>query len=293
MKKGLVLLLGMFFASATQASGTLTEVHLQSDVGAPACAFDTQISEPKRLSPWTVGSRFSVRCDKKQSFYKFETTLASIAQLSDKNGQPAYGVHLFVRPGGPACHGNNVHQDAFELNSTVDALGLNRDLSPLEWHYCIQLQPMSGQAMVESSSWPLAGAIPITLSSPEHQVGLPAGAHHFQVHFPHNSAVLDAAGKRMIEGMFLLAGPAKDYIFQLHGHASLVGPSALNRDLSARRLEAVKTHLMSIYQVQQADLWGQPWGDSRPAALKTEYPEDPKNRRVDVVFIPKQTAVQF
>lgn len=293
MQKGLVLLLGVCWGFTAQAAGMLTEVHLQSDVGAPACVFDTQISEPKQLSPWTVGSRFSVQCDKKQSFYKFETTLASIAQISDKNGQPAYGVHLFVRPGGPACHGNAVHQEAFELNSTVDALGLNQDLSPMEWHYCIQLEPIGGQGLVEASSWPLAGAIPITLSSPGHQVGLPPGAHHFQVHFPHNSAVLDAAGKRMIEGMFLLAGSAHDYTFQLHGHASLVGPAALNRDLSARRLEAVKAHLMSVYQVPQAALWGQPWGDSRPTALKTEYPEDPKNRRVDVVFIPKQGAVKL
>lgn len=287
MQKKWVVLLGACWASLAQASGTLTEVHFQSDVGAPACAFDAEISEPKRLSPWTVGDRFSVRCDKKQSFYKFETTLASIAQLSDQLGQPAYGVHLYVRPDGPACHGSNVHPDAFELNSTVDALGLNQELSPVEWHYCIQVEPMKGQHLTTTSPWPLDGAIPITLSSPEHQVGLPEGAHHFQVHFTHNSAVLDAAGKRMIESMFLLAGSPKAYTFQLHGHASLVGDASLNRTLSAKRLDAVKSVLVSHYQVPQSDVWGQPWGDSRPEALKTEFPEDPKNRRVDVVFIPK------
>jgi outer membrane protein OmpA-like peptidoglycan-associated protein len=67
----------------------------------------------------------------------------------------------------------------------------------------------------------------------------------------------------------------------LAGHTDATGSADYNKGLSERRAYSVQRYLIDAYRIDPARLRTVGFGEER--LLKDVYPDDPRNRRVEVV----------
>lgn len=76
-----------------------------------------------------------------------------------------------------------------------------------------------------------------------------------------------------------------DAAFVVEGHADSTGTDEYNDDLSRRRAEAVKTFLISLFQIDESRLNVKAYGESRPIASNGSEEGRALNRRVEFVRV--------
>ncbi len=76
-----------------------------------------------------------------------------------------------------------------------------------------------------------------------------------------------------------------DAAFIVEGHADSTGTDEYNADLSQRRAQAVKTFLMSLFQIDESRLTVKSYGESRPIASNESEEGRALNRRVEFVRV--------
>jgi outer membrane protein OmpA-like peptidoglycan-associated protein len=113
-----------------------------------------------------------------------------------------------------------------------------------------------------------------------------------EITFEYNSATISARAQPAVAalGKALTNADLRGSTFILAGHTDGIGSEAYNQDLSERRADAIKRHLVEKYGIAGTDLVTVGYGKSKlkdPAA-----PADPSNRRVQVVNMANQTAAK-
>ena len=103
------------------------------------------------------------------------------------------------------------------------------------------------------------------------------------IYFAFNSAVLDAVSDRTIAAVADLMAKYPDWAVTLEGHTDSIGTAAANRVLSERRVEAVRSRLVSHYKVDGARLRTSGLGSARPREPNSTIEGRARNRRVELV----------
>lgn len=103
--------------------------------------------------------------------------------------------------------------------------------------------------------------------------------------FDFGQATLRADGTRQLDelGRILLSPALAQRRIGLHGHTDAVGGADANRTLSRRRAQAVRDYLVEGFAIPAARLEVRGHGEDRLKLPAT--PEDPANRRVEVVLL--------
>lgn len=103
------------------------------------------------------------------------------------------------------------------------------------------------------------------------------------IYFGFNSAVLDSASNRAIASVALLLSRHPDWTLTLEGHTDSIGSAAANRNLSERRVSAVKDRLVGAHDVVPVRLRTAGLGSARPREPNTTIEGRARNRRVELV----------
>jgi len=108
-------------------------------------------------------------------------------------------------------------------------------------------------------------------------------AASLQIQFEFDSEKLSAYGRLQLQplGLALQSQQLKGIAFIVEGHTDATGPEVYNQSLSERRAKSIKNHLVSRYQIPEANLKTVGLGESR--LLLPESPADASNRRVRIV----------
>lgn len=105
------------------------------------------------------------------------------------------------------------------------------------------------------------------------------------VQFEHDSArlTIDAVEQLRELSAALKMEPLNGYRFAIQGHTDGVGGAPYNRALSIRRAESVKRHLVGSREISATRLTAVGVGEELP--LPGVAPDDPRNRRVEVIVL--------
>ncbi len=111
-----------------------------------------------------------------------------------------------------------------------------------------------------------------------------------EITFDYNSANISGKAQPAVEalGKALSNADLKGSTFLVAGHTDAVGSHAFNQDLSERRADAIKKYLVDKFGIAGADLVTVGYGESQ--LKKPDVPNDPANRRVQVVNMANKTA---
>jgi outer membrane protein OmpA-like peptidoglycan-associated protein len=111
-----------------------------------------------------------------------------------------------------------------------------------------------------------------------------------EINFDYNSATISSTARSSVEalGKALSNPDLKGSTFLVAGHTDAVGSVAYNQDLSERRADAIKKYLVEKFGIAGSDLVTVGYGKSQ--LKKPEAPNDPANRRVQVVNMVSKTA---
>ncbi|WP_315835429.1 OmpA family protein [Bradyrhizobium prioriisuperbiae] len=111
-----------------------------------------------------------------------------------------------------------------------------------------------------------------------------------EITFDYNSAEISQKAMPQVAalGQALSDPGLKGSTFVVAGHTDATGGEEYNQELSERRAESIKRHLVDKYGVAAADLVAVGYGKSKPKDAAN--PADPTNRRVEVVTMTDKTA---
>lgn len=109
------------------------------------------------------------------------------------------------------------------------------------------------------------------------------GVANLQVHFKLGSAKLTRQAMAQIEELAAaLSSPElANFAVTINGHTDATGSAEFNKALSLQRASAVRTHLVSHHGLEESRLAVNGYGEEQ--LLEGLPPEDPANRRVEVV----------
>jgi len=113
-----------------------------------------------------------------------------------------------------------------------------------------------------------------------------------EIQFDYNSANIRRASMPSVQalGKALNDPSLKGSTFVVAGHTDAIGSDAFNQDLSERRADTIKRYLVENYGIAGSDLVTVGYGKTK---LKdAANPNDPVNRRVQVVNMDTNTAMK-
>jgi outer membrane protein OmpA-like peptidoglycan-associated protein len=115
---------------------------------------------------------------------------------------------------------------------------------------------------------------------------------NLEIHFDFNSAEISKSSTQAVQelGKALSNPSLKGSTFVVAGHTDAVGSDAYNQELSERRADTIKKHLVERYGIAGSNLVTVGYGESKPK--DPNAPLDPTNRRVQVVNMETKTASQ-
>ena len=281
----LAMLVGGCLVSSAQGADAIqtNRIQLRLEPTVEGCTFDRTATTTYRTGPAMISGALTVNCREDARPYRMKTTLSPFANITLDDGR-SYAVKMYVDTNGAECGSVPLHSAA----RGVDTIGDGR---VTQWSVCAKLKPLRGAPMYSlSETWPLQGALNISLADAENENGLPANASVMYVHFDHNSSQLNDKSRVLMDNVIGSIEDVSRFHIQLQAHTSLIGEPNYNHDLSIMRLMRVREYLIQEHGVKRRDTWGQAWGEDRPKAIRTVSDEATENRRVDIVFIPKDSA---
>ncbi len=116
------------------------------------------------------------------------------------------------------------------------------------------------------------------------------GRAYLKIEFDTNSAKLKDTAIPILNalGKALTAASTPEMEVKLIGHTDSAGDAKYNLRLSQQRAEAVKTYLISAYNIDPAKLTAEGMGESTPIAPNNTSAGRALNRRVEVVNVTKK-----
>lgn len=106
--------------------------------------------------------------------------------------------------------------------------------------------------------------------------------------FATNSSVMDDQQFGEVDNVFEKIVKKGFERVVVEGHTDSMGADSYNMDLSRRRAETIRKHLMTRFKIEQAKIEAQGFGSTRPIADNGNYQGRQKNRRVEIKIFPKK-----
>jgi outer membrane protein OmpA-like peptidoglycan-associated protein len=107
------------------------------------------------------------------------------------------------------------------------------------------------------------------------------------IYFNTGSAALDPNAKQLLDGVALTAQTYSNAYLRVEGNTDSVGNRQRNVILSQKRAQAVSNYLVARYGFNRARFIAKGNGPDRPVASNATPEGKSKNRRTDVMVIPK------
>ncbi|APD92192.1 hypothetical protein BM525_20130 (plasmid) [Alteromonas mediterranea] len=275
-------------ASLSMSGNTLADsvqanrMQLRLAPSVSGCTFDRPVMQMYRTGPSQVSGSLTVNCKPGAMPYRLTTTLSPFANITINDGR-VYAVKMHIHPERLDCETIPLHSGSRGASSVGDG-------ERTRWQVCASLKPIKNATYFSmQDAWPLHGDFDITLTDAKEKT-VPSEASLMHVYFAHNSSVLSAEAKKLMDNIIGSVDDISRFHVQLHAHTSLIGSAEYNHSLSLMRLKRVREYLIEKHNVRLSDTWGQAWGENRPKAIKTIKDEATENRRVDLVFIPKKIS---
>ena len=146
---------------------------------------------------------------------------------------------------------------------------------------------MPGAATSPDSPQPAAPPAAATPTAPERTTTAPPGAPavSITVNFTSGSATLNPKSAASLDalGRALASPDLAGFAFRIEGHTDTVGDAEQNAQLSRRRAEAVRDHLLKRHGIAPARLAAIGLGESQLLVPTPDQVAEPRNRRVQVV----------
>ena len=119
----------------------------------------------------------------------------------------------------------------------------------------------------------------------EEPVDTPPPSIDLYINFDFDSAALGTDAQLTLKtvGTALADPRLRGFGFKIAGHTDAVGTDEYNIDLSRRRAEAVRQHLIYYYSIAAERITAQGYGKTR--LLDPQHPEDGINRRVEIITV--------
>jgi outer membrane protein OmpA-like peptidoglycan-associated protein len=119
----------------------------------------------------------------------------------------------------------------------------------------------------------------------EEPVDTPPPSIDLYINFDFDSAALGTDAQLTLKsvGTALSDPRLKGFGFKIAGHTDAVGTPEYNIELSRRRAEAVRQHLIYYYSIAAERITAEGYGKTR--LLDPQHPEDGINRRVEITTV--------
>jgi outer membrane protein OmpA-like peptidoglycan-associated protein len=119
----------------------------------------------------------------------------------------------------------------------------------------------------------------------EEPVDAPPPSIDLYINFDFDSAALGTDAQLTLKtvGTALADPRLRGFSFRIAGHTDARGTAEYNIDLSHRRAEAVRQHLIYYYSIAAERITSEGYGKSR--LLDPQHPEDGINRRVEIITV--------
>lgn len=113
--------------------------------------------------------------------------------------------------------------------------------------------------------------------------------HKGSIPFDYNQYVIREDAKAQLReiGQALTTAELSDYVFEIGGHTDIRGSEDFNLELSLKRANAVKDHLVNDYRIPAKRLTVKGYGKSRLIAMGNDEACHALNRRVDLTRLGK------
>ncbi len=156
---------------------------------------------------------------------------------------------------------------------------------------------MQAQALVQSNVIPkdaivkVLGRSQILTRGPGDVVKISFGADLYKgsIPFDYNQYEIREDAKAQLReiGQALATAELSDYVFEIGGHTDIRGSEDFNLELSLKRANAVKDHLVNHYRIPAKRLTVKGYGKSRLIAMGNDEASHALNRRVDLTRLEK------
>jgi len=114
-----------------------------------------------------------------------------------------------------------------------------------------------------------------------------------EVLFEHNGAKLISQYTSVLQRLAEIMRQYPSVSLLITGRADNTGNLNHNRNLSLKRIEAVKKFLLKQAQVETSRIQVQNLGEQRPVSVDACNTDRPRNRRVDLAFYPTSSPPPF
>ncbi len=144
-------------------------------------------------------------------------------------------------------------------------------------------QPQSSVVPVATGQPRVASSKPVPHTTAPAETGGPSV--NLTVNFPNGSADLTPEAMTSLDalGHALSSADLASYKFRIEGHTDTVGSKEYNRELSARRAQAVVNYIVTKYGVEASRLQAVGMGEEGLLVSTPEQTPEPRNRRVQVI----------
>ncbi len=126
-----------------------------------------------------------------------------------------------------------------------------------------------------------------TKAPEQKQTQTPIMTKPVNIYFPSGSADLDPNARQVLDQVALTAQTYSNAYLRIEGNTDSVGDAGSNVALSSRRANAVVSYLVARYGLNRARLIAKGNGPYKPVASNNSNEGRAKNRRTDVMVVPK------
>jgi len=126
-----------------------------------------------------------------------------------------------------------------------------------------------------------------TVAPAEKKTATPVMTKKVNIYFPSGSAALDENAKQVLDQIALIAQTYSNAYIRVEGNTDSVGNAGSNVKLSEARARAVVNYLINKYGFSSGRFIPKGNGPYKPVATNTTAEGRGKNRRTDIMIIPK------
>lgn len=163
---------------------------------------------------------------------------------------------------------------SFKMDSSKESGASLRGIGNERWYYCAKGTAPFGYISNKDS-------VNLTLENTVLKYTTPDDV--YDIFFPNDSYELEKTDAAGLDILFNAIEQAKVAVIVINGHASSLGSFKYNVSLSEKRVDSVKSEIISMLGTSKRRIYTASWGAMRHAAIKTiDANEDALNRRVTV-----------
>jgi OOP family OmpA-OmpF porin len=167
-----------------------------------------------------------------------------------------------------------------KINGAKAAVDIGDSVKAGEIFYFVKLTDLRTEC---TGSWPGADIDAVAAIGSAKRISL-----NSTVLFSFNESILKSDAKKALDKIAEDINKDQQFDIVVEGHTDSIGTKSYNQKLSETRAKAVRDYLYSKMKSKQQQLKSVGYADKYPAASNNTPAGQEKNRRVEIILVPKQ-----